>query len=171
MIAPPIVGYVDPFTQVQNAIGELLAAHDGFRRCFKKGNRLNAQSADRRENLLDADLPDFEMQSAGLVIQPWRSNTSADVRKGFRVVIAAGSLDERLGLNIIHWEILRAFAGVTADLGLPFVRLVTLGNATDTPESQEKDGNPTWQTVMEITVDMSFTRSELKAQIPQLAGA
>jgi hypothetical protein len=82
---------VDPFTQVYNALWDLLTADAGFTALVKQNNRISLQgdNADPvRTNVQDNDTPEVIIRPTGGPANLTKTNTSAEIIEEYEVMVA-----------------------------------------------------------------------------------
>lgn len=153
---------LDPFTRVYNAIMALFADHDGVRDLVKPGNLIGyaSDSADPiKGNIQPGDLPEIEVRPAGGEVQLWKTSDSTEVLRRYVVGITTGELRVHESLFPLEWELLRALASTTNNLGLPFVVNVHIEGFDEDPEATDRHrGTKGWVALFSVIVQMHFDR-------------
>lgn len=153
---------VDPFTRVYDALVALFANHDGVQDLVKTGNLID-YSGDRteptKENIQAGDVPELEVRPAGGEGQLWFSSTSATVVRRYAVGLTTGDLRAAKSLFPLEWQLIRALAGTTDDLGLSFVHKVSIEGFDEEREATDRHrGTRGWVAVFAVVVEMNFDK-------------
>lgn len=153
---------LDPFTRVYNAIMALLADHDGVSDLVKPGNLIGYASKSRdpiKSNVQSGDLAEIEVRPAGGEAQLWKTSDSTEVTRRYVVGITTGELRVDESLFPLEWELLRALAGTTNNLGLPFVVNVHIEGFDEESEATDRHrGTKGWVALFSVIVQMNFDR-------------
>lgn len=153
---------VDPFTRVYNAIMALFADHDGVSDLVKPGNLVSYATKSRdplKVNVQSGDLPEIEVRPAGGEATLWKTSDSTEVIRRYVVGIATGDLRVDESLFPLEWELLRALAGTTSNLGLPFVVNVHIEGFDEESEATDRHrGTKGWVALFTVGVQMYFNR-------------
>lgn len=155
---------VDPFTQAYDALVALFADHEGVQHLVKKGNLIaytGGSGDSTKGNIQSGDLPEIEVRPAGGEAQLWFSSSSAAVVRRFVVGITTGELRIDKWLFPLEWELLRALAGTTDNLGLSFVVKVSIeGFDEERSGTEEHRGTKGWVALFSVVVEMNFSRQD-----------
>lgn len=162
----------DPFSQVYNAIWDMLEAHQGFADLVKVANRIkfadNNPDPWKRE-IQDGDLPEVAIYPSDGVPQLDADSSETFITLRFNLLISTG--DRRVDALIfpVLWETLRAMAGWRLHLetlawnGQPFVRdaypTTFSENLTDAENNRKKEG---WTGLCGYEVQLNFTTAHFR---------
>lgn len=155
---------VDPFTLVYNALVAQIADHDGVSDLVKKGNLIGYAAGNTdptKGNIQSGDVSELEVRPAGGDAQLWWSKTSAEVSRRFVVGLTTGDLRVEKSLFPLEWELLRAIASTTNNLGLSFVTKVSIdGFDEERTGMDEHRGTKGWVALFSVVVEMHLNRQE-----------
>ena len=156
--------HVDPFTLAYDALVALFADHEGVQHLVKKGNLIayTGGSGDpTKGNIQPGDVPELEVRPAGGEAQLWFTSSSAAVIRRFVVGLTTGELRVDKSLFPLEWELLRAIAGTTNNLGLSFVVKVSIeGFDEERTGTEEHRGTKGWVALFSVVVEMNFSRQD-----------
>lgn len=156
------VQFVDPFTQVHNALWDLLTSYGPFTDLVSKGNRIKLNGRDRnpsKGNRLDADAPEVRIEPAGVTVDLFATSTSSMIESIFSVELRTDDTRPNNKLFPVQWAIIRAISQADNNLGLSFVHKLTIGDL-DIEENEDEDGKKGWKSVIGVEVQMNFDRAK-----------
>lgn len=109
----------DPFTQVHDALWELLEDNVGFTELVKEGNRIKFSGDERdpiKTQVQDADLPEVRIVVAGGTPALLNTTSSSKCTKRFQIQVSTGDQRVTAILFPLQWEIFRALSNWPAKL-------------------------------------------------------
>lgn len=154
---------IDPFTQIYDAIWDLLEANEEFTSLVKLGNRIRFDGSVRnplKERVSNADFPEVILVMVGGEINQKFSSTSVQITKTFRVMVNSGTLKASVHLFPIEWAALKAIHAGMDTLNLSFVKRLRIGNVeyslldSRTENPSAKNSVIQWVGVLDLVVDM-----------------
>lgn len=164
---------MDPITEVENLIWEVLEANPQWVELVKPGNRIKLTDGranpmlDRR---MDADLPAAFLRHAPFRFNVQRGSGTATIEANFIVEIQTGDQrtgstanDAIVGINRLLWQTFRAFEtwATTARQPFPFLVPGTLRLVESSPEFIADTARPGWSFVCQISALLKWNRSEV----------
>lgn len=162
---------IDPFSQVYDALWDLMERHTPFAKLVKPANRIkySGRRQPEKQSIADSDYPQVRILPAGSEVHHERTSSSGSIIKRFEVQIATGDrrVDERV--FPLQWEIIRAMHGWQTVLNaltweeVAFVtsaRLLDLQDGLTLDESQERIIG--WAAVWACEVLMFFPTTKLQ---------
>lgn len=150
----------DPFSQAYDAIWAMLLTNESLSALVKPGNRIKLTAASPhpyKENVSIADLPEISMEPAGGLFKPVASSTGAMAIQHYDIQLAGQDLSIKKKFFAVKWAVMQALAKQSLNLGLDFVRAVTVEAGED--EILEVEKNLVWAYKFTIVVEMWWQRS------------
>lgn len=146
----------DPFTQVYEKLWECLENDSGLSELIRSGNRIKRNEGavkQDKERKSDRDFPELRIEPSGGSFHVQATNTSVPIVQKFEVICTTGDLRIDRSFFPVKWALLNALSSINNDIGLKFVRRISLDDIADSRNTEKKDG---WNTVFEISVEMWF---------------
>lgn len=155
----------DPFTEVLNALWRLLESDTTITSMVSTKNRIKLTEGSVKPREPDrhttSDLPEIRIEPAGGQIEPAVSSGSSRATQVYRITMADGNLLVHKSYFPLKWAIFKALVRIDANLGLDYVRRITLGDDFE-DRNEQPQGHPGWNCGLDITVEMWFSREQLK---------
>jgi len=155
----------DPYTQVYNALWDLLEAQTGLTKKVRFGNRIKLTGDNPqpyRREALNADFPELVIEpvSGGEITY---SSTAIMIGQNFTIGIASGDLRLQKQAFPLKWEIIKALYKTRGNLDLDFVTQVRLRDLTEMRlDEQSNRGASGWVVAIGVSVDMCFPTTDLQ---------
>ena len=153
----------DPFTQVLEALWDVLEAHGGFAGMVKLGNRIKYSNGDGDPEKREAqygDLPEVRIEPAGGGEVSYTS-TGIQTTQNFLVHMVGDDLQIDAAIFPLKWHIIKAFRRASGDLDLSFVTHVRISDS-DEMQDELARGARRWSGGLSISVEMYFELDELE---------
>lgn len=155
----------DPLTAVMNALWALLEGQPEVVALVATKNRIKLTDTTKSASAeklkySTADLPELLIEPSGGDMNPAATNTGARIIQRYGIGIADGDLRLHKTFFPLKWAVFRALAAIDNNLGLDYVRRITLEDVEDFRNTEKAPG---WSAGFEIVVEMWFSRTELKA--------
>jgi len=167
--------YLDPITQVYNALWALLETHTPFTQLVALKNRIKYTGINRdpeKEQVLTEDLPEVRIVPTDTTPHLQATSSTTKILKKFRIEVASGDQRVDAGLFAIEWEIYRALLGwQTTLMALKWNDKAYVVNCRPSTvkdglmrQSDIERGVRSWVSIWECEVEMYFTTADMKVQ-------
>lgn len=155
----------DPLTEVMNALWTLLEGQPEIKALVATHNRIKLTDTTKKSSAekikySTADLPELVIEPSGGTMNPAATSTGALIIQRYGIGIADGDLRLHKTFFPLKWAVFKALAAIDNNLGLDYVRRITIEDVEDFRNTEKAPG---WSAGFEIVVDMWFSRTELKA--------
>lgn len=160
----------DPFTQGERLLWAVLEGSEAFTSLVREGNRIKFGTSDALEEpRLDSthvtDYPRVAIYPGSGQSNKVRTSAGPSLSQVYIIEISSGSMRTHAKMNPVKWAVWRAIEALLdqTKARMAFTYQVNTGSFQDSVNlgNQDERGPRGWVSVLDVTVEMKFPKSEM----------
>lgn len=160
---------LDPFSQIHNAMWEMVNAHNPLRDLILPRNQIKYDTEDsQKDQISSSDTPELALLLAGFKPGKGSSNTTTCLARQYTWAITTGDFRVNEPYNPIAWELFRAMQRWATYLcpltwkGHGFVNHFRILEAVEgTTRTDQNRGIRGWASLWDVEINMVFCTQDL----------